>query len=95
MNITYRNEVKLDVLKYYGNGKLACAQCGETRLPCLTIDHVNNNGNLDRRIRNLYGSNFYKMLRRKKYPMGYQTLCMNCQFMKMHDFVKGNRAQRS
>lgn len=96
INITYRHDVKINVLTHYGNAKLACVQCGEARLPCLTIDHVDNNGNLDRKGRNLYGSNFYKMLRRQNYPSGFQTLCMNCQFIKMHDVRRVTRdAQRS
>lgn len=86
----YLNEVRIVVLSHYGNGKLACVQCGESRLPCLTIDHVNNAGNQDRKIRKLYGTNFYKMLKRTNFPLGYQTLCMNCQFVKAHDYHKFN-----
>jgi len=28
------------------------------------------------------GSRFYYWLRRQGYPEGYQTLCMNCQWIK-------------
>jgi len=81
-----RHKIKVIVLTHYGNGKLKCIQCGESRLACLSIDHINNNGNQDRKNKKLYGSNFQKMLKYTGFPLGYQTLCMNCQFVKMHDF---------
>jgi len=84
----YLHGVRILVLTHYGNGKCACVQCGENRLACLTIDHINNAGNQDRKEHKLHGTNFYKMLKRIGLPMGYQTLCMNCQFVKMHDFSK-------
>jgi len=65
-------DAKEAVLTHYGNGKLACVRCGEARLPCLTIS-----GNNKRR-----GQGLYMWLKKYKYPEGYQTLCMNCQFIK-------------
>ncbi len=71
---------KLEVLTHYGNGKCACVKCGESRLACLSIDHINGRGKEDRGKR--LGIAFYRHLRRNNYPSGYQTLCMNCQFVK-------------
>jgi len=52
-----RVQIKTEVLTHYGKGYLACVICGESRLACLSIDHINGGGR-------------------------YQTLCMNCQFLK-------------
>ncbi len=75
---------KLDVLTHYGNGKLVCVMCGESRLACLSIDHINGNGCQERKKfgGNGYGYKFYRYLKKNDYPKGYQTLCMNCQFCK-------------
>lgn len=79
-----RGRVKLLVLKYYGNGKLACVKCGFTDDRALTIDHINGGGS--RHIKGLKlqrgGSSFYHWLIKNNYPVGYQTLCMNCQLIK-------------
>lgn len=37
-------KIKTDVLTYYGGGKLACGVCGENRIACLSIDHMNGDG---------------------------------------------------
>ncbi len=76
-------ELKQLILTHYGNGKLVCTTCGEGRIECLSIDHMNNNGNQHRKeIGNLSGNGFYSWLKRENLPIGYQTLCMNCQFIK-------------
>ncbi len=75
---------KRELLIHYGNGECSCVQCGEDRLPCLTIDHINGCGGEERkRIGN--GFLFYRWLKNKGYPIGYQTLCMNCQLVKRHE----------
>ncbi len=79
----YHTNLKLSVLTYYGGGKAACVVCGEERLPCLSIDHINGGGLQQRReLGRIWGAGFYTWLRKEGYPEGYQTLCMNCQFMK-------------
>lgn len=82
----YWQKLKKEVLAHYSNDSIpSCVVCNENRLPCLTIDHINNDGASQRRALNqVAGSNFYHWLRRNNYPKGYQTLCMNCQFMKEH-----------
>ena len=77
-----RKTVKQEVLTYYGHGNCACISCGEHRIECLSIDHIKGNGN-KQRIGNLRNSHsFYLWLRKNNYPLGYQTLCMNCQWVK-------------
>ena len=84
----HREKVKREVLTTYGHGKCACVQCGEDRIACLSIDHVNNDGAAERKSRKKFGYHFYRFLIASGYPLGYQTLCMNCQFIKMQDYLK-------
>lgn len=67
------------VFTAYGGYKCAC--CGETEAMFLSIDHVHNDGNVERKA-GLYsgnGTGFYQWLRKNGFPKGYQVLCMNCQ----------------
>lgn len=79
----WQRELRIEVLTHYGNGKCACVGCGESRLACLTIDHIYGWGNQHRKQSKRYGYSFYIQLKRDDYPKGYQTLCMNCQFCKI------------
>ncbi len=76
---------KTQVLTHYGNGKLACVRCSFSDIRALSIDHINGGGFKHRRslgINNGGGLGFYLWLIRNNLPMGYQTLCMNCQYTK-------------
>lgn len=75
-----RLEIKTEVLTHYGGGRLACVKCGETRLPCLTIDHISGGGSEHRR--RIANWSICSYLKSNGLPQGYQTLCMNCQFIK-------------
>lgn len=69
---------KKEVLDHYG-GKCAC--CGEDRLAFLTLDHINGNGYEHRKkigVGPRGGNPFYSWIKRNGFPMGYQTLCFNC-----------------
>ena len=77
-----RKELKEFVLTHYGNDKLACVHCGESRLACLSIDHIKGRGKEHRRM---VGSHMYLWLKSNDFPEGYQTLCMNCQFIKREE----------
>lgn len=77
-------QVKLKVLTHYGNGKCACIQCGESRMACLSIDHIPGGGGEHlEKLQIHFGNAFYRWLQTNQYPKGYQTLCMNCQRIKM------------
>ncbi len=80
----WHERIRNEVLTVYGNGKLACTQCGESRLPCLSIDHIMGGGNLEFKRLKKRGVGFYSWLRKNNFPLGYQTLCMNCQWIKRH-----------
>lgn len=75
----YTLKYKLLVLDMYG-GRF-CIGCGESDMCVLSIDHINGNGNIHRKIDNVgTGTTFYQWLIRNNYPEGYRVLCMNCQF---------------
>ena len=79
----YSVKLKELVIKKYG-GKCQC--CGETEPIFLTIDHVNNDGAIERKKRREYGNSHYRRLLNEDLSQNYQLLCRNCNWGK---FVKG------
>ena len=71
-----------EVFTAYGGYRCAC--CAETERLFLSIDHINNDGNVERKsgVYRSSGTAFYLWLCKQKFPPGYQVLCMNCQFGK-------------
>lgn len=69
--------LKNKVFEVYGR---VCVSCGFSDLRALTLDHVLNNGSNERKE---YGERgvYYRALL-PEYKKEYQTLCMNCQFIK-------------
>uniref|UniRef100_A0A6H2A2Z9 Uncharacterized protein n=1 Tax=viral metagenome TaxID=1070528 RepID=A0A6H2A2Z9_9ZZZZ len=82
-------KLKKEVLSYYGKGKCQCCICGMDNLDCLSLDHINNNG-ADHRKTLKYMS-IYRFLKRQSFPNGYQTLCMNCQWIKKAEHQQQRR----
>lgn len=81
----FMNEaIKHEVLCAYGKeNKAQCANCLIHDIDVLTIDHINNDGAIERKKLKIYGGvYFYKYLKNKGYPSGYQVLCMNCNLKK-------------
>src|SRR5262245_4976935 len=77
---SYTARLREEALAAYG-GRCAC--CGETESLFLCIDHVRGNGNVHRRDlgggkRARSGRKFYKWLKDRDYPEGFQLLCYNC-----------------
>jgi len=65
-----------EVIDAYGG---ECACCGETRKEYLTIDHIDGNGNKQKREIGVKDSrSLYRWLRQNNYPEGFQVLCFNC-----------------
>jgi len=87
-----REKLKIRVLTHYGNGKLACVMCGESRLACLSLDHVENDG---ARHRKGLKQEIYSWIEHNNYPDGFQTLCMNCQWVKKAEYGKTHREKKS
>lgn len=72
----YRLRIKSEVINKYG-GKCAC--CQEDELLFLTIDHINNDGNRDRKDNDILSAgSFYLMLRKSEIRKDLQVLCFNC-----------------
>ena len=76
--------IKTDVLTHYGNGYCKCMRCGFNDIRALSIDHINGSGRKQRETLSNSRS-FYNWLKTNNYPSGFQTLCMNCQFIKKKD----------
>jgi hypothetical protein len=72
-------KVRLEVLCYYSGNPPKCQCCGENHLEFLSIDHVNNDGNVQRKI---VKGNMLAWLKRHNFPKGYQVLCHNCNMAK-------------
>ena len=65
------------VFEIYGN---SCNCCGEAIKDFLTIDHCNNNGNIERRSMGL--RSLYNKLSKLPKSNDYQLLCWNCNCSK-------------
>lgn len=78
---------KIATLTHYSNGdKPECVMCGFSDVKALSIDHINGGGTRERLNNpNLKGRSVYHYLNKMEFPDGYQTLCMNCQFIKRVD----------
>lgn len=76
---------------HYCNGEIKCQKCGFSDVRALTIDHINGDGAEHRQT--VKGS-LYCWLHKRGYPLGFQVLCMNCQFIKRtenQEFFKSER----
>jgi hypothetical protein len=85
LNAISRSKVKLEVLAHYGpNGEARCSwvECGWKDVRALSIDHVEGGGSRHRKEIGGSGYTMYRWLKKSGFPAGYQTLCMNHQFIK-------------
>ena len=91
------NEVyKLRALQHYAGGPsetIACACCGEPRLPFLTLDHIDGNGAEHRRQNK--ANNLSSWLCTHNFPWGYQILCWNCNCAKGTKTVCPHKTERN
>lgn len=68
--------LKERVFDHYGR---VCACCNESTFRFLCIDHINNDGWKHRKeLKVTSGTQFYSWLERNGFPVGFQTLCYNC-----------------
>jgi hypothetical protein len=79
-----RKLVRLEVLIHYSPNEVlgcSCPGCDVTYEDFLGIDHIEGGGN--KHIQSLGGGTaFYAWLKRNNFPLGYQTLCHNCNHAK-------------
>lgn len=83
-----RLKSKLETILAYGN---ECVKCKESHPLFITLDHINNNGHIERGR----GDEFYRHLRSLGYPgqnTQIQLLCHNCNAYKEYTL---NRIQKS
>lgn len=73
----YKMRCRKTVFDHYGR---KCNCCGEINEKFLTIDHVNNDGNLDKTPsgKKITGSDLCLKIIRENFPDTYQILCYNC-----------------
>jgi ribosomal protein L32 len=82
-----RKEVKLFIINYFGN---KCKECGEMDIRCLSLDHINNDGSLDKKTKDgkrqvtpTWYAKLYKLLKdNQPLPRELQLLCFNCHAKK-------------
>lgn len=75
---------KIHAMNAYGGCQCAC--CGETNLPMLSLDHINQDGAEDRRRNASLGNRCqYKILKSLGYPPGFRVLCYNCNVAVFRD----------
>jgi hypothetical protein len=80
-----RLQQKSLVLTHYGpNNKLKCCWdgCEVCDPDMLSLDHIDNTGNEDRKKTGLSGITLYYKLIKQGFPQGFQTLCHNHQWKK-------------
>ena len=76
----YRSRLRAEMLAAYGG---SCKCCGERQPLFLQIDHVNNDGHLDRKTHRT-SNKLLAHLKRNGWPQDrYQLLCANCNFGKL------------
>jgi hypothetical protein len=81
-NRRYAWKERVQAIQHYG-GRCAC--CGESELRFLVLDHVDEDGALQRKqMRGAGGWRFYRWLRLNQYPDSFtlQILCANCNMAK-------------
>jgi hypothetical protein len=87
-----RLKTRFETMLAYGN---KCANCNEDKILFLTIDHINNNGHLDKEEIGGGGVDLYGYLRRLGYPgkgTQIQILCHNCNGAKERKLRKQGNA---
>ncbi len=79
-SIGYRARLRDEMIAAYGG---ACACCGEAESSFLQLDHIHNDGHLDRVV-NKTSAKLWAALKRAGWPKDWhQLLCANCNFGKL------------
>lgn len=95
----YRDKLKYQVLSHYSDGKPKCCRCGFDNIDALCLDHVNDDGAIERKKMNIScrgimnGSRIYEEIRKRNYPSGLQVLCANCNLIKEIERKRSIRLQ--
>jgi len=76
-NQRWKDNIRKQCLEHYGS---ECIWCGEKDVGMLTLDHVNNDGNFERKNLNVYWTWHHAV--KTGFPNKYQILCMGCNAYK-------------
>lgn len=68
------------IVAHYTNNKMCCSRCGFSDITALSVDHINGDGNKHRK--EIESSGLHRWLIKNNMPIGFQILCMNCNFIK-------------
>lgn len=89
-----RAKLKLEVFSHYSKGKPKCAECTETNLDLLVLDHIHNDGKEHRKKNNYsLGTQTWIWARKNGYPPIFQVLCYRHNNIKNMQLLK-KRLQR-
>lgn len=80
-----KQKLRERLFSLYGH---SCSLCGFENKLALTLDHVKNNGNAERRLLGERG--VWVKAANNYLPEDYRTLCMNCQFIERAGHQKEN-----
>lgn len=74
-------ELRKEIFDYYG---WECVCCGEKMKEFLSLDHIKNDGYLDKNPNGdkKSGKELYLLVKKQGFPSKYQTMCMNCNWGK-------------
>lgn len=76
----YRADLRAEMLAAYGS---KCICCGESTPEFLQLDHIHNDGHIDRKI-NKTSAKLWAKLKKLDWPRDrHQLLCANCNFGKL------------
>ena len=78
----YHKIIRNKIIEHYSEGKFECNCCGEKEYEFLTLDHINNDGNIERKKLGNTGLIIYRQILKDNFPPYYQILCMNCNISK-------------
>lgn len=85
---------KLVVLAHYGlQGEVRCCWegCNVTEIDGLTLDHIKDDGALQRKTNRRMGVMLYAYLIKQGFPKGFQTLCGTHQLIKKIQYERASR----
>lgn len=82
-----RHKLKFEVLLHYTqifnlSATEPHCKCGFSDIRALTLDRIEGG---HKKATDLYGTALYEYLKKKGYPEGWQTSCMNCQWVKRYE----------
>jgi hypothetical protein len=83
-------KIRETVFSHYGT---ICVRCGFSDQRALSIDHIDGGGTQHRKSIGK-GNLFYRWLAKHGFPEGFQTLCMNCQFIKRYENDELNKSRK-